>query len=224
MLQTPIVSKSHRLNELEQQCRNCSKCPVNCKETGLAFGGGNINAVFLIVGEACGENERVTGIPFVGKAGILLNEELASIGITRKHTYLCNVIKGRPAIDTGKGRKNRPPTEEELKACYPYIYEQIKLIAPLFILCLGSPAAKMVIRENFKISRDRGILEQSKFSIPAVATFHPSYVLRQITPDGHKEALEAFRRDLLFAKDKVRELVKTNKERFLESLKIPGED
>jgi uracil-DNA glycosylase len=133
----------------------------------------------MLVGEGPGENEDATGLPFVGRAGKLLDEILAAVNLTRQDVYLTNTVKCRAAVEEGGRMKNRPPRAGEIKACNPYLQSQMEAVKPKVILCLGGPAAKTLIDKDFRITKDRGKWYELQDGIKAMATFHPAYVLRQ---------------------------------------------
>jgi DNA polymerase len=132
----------------------------------------------MLVGEGPGENEDATGLPFVGRAGKLLDDILAAVNLTRGDVYLTNTVKCRAAVEEGGRMKNRPPRAGEIKACNPYLQGQMEAVNPEIILCLGGPAAKTLIDKDFRITKDRGKWYDID-GIKAMATFHPAYVLRQ---------------------------------------------
>jgi DNA polymerase len=133
----------------------------------------------MLIGEGPGENEDATGLPFVGRAGKLLDDILAAVDLTRRDVYITNIVKCRAAVEEGGRMKNRQPRTSEIKACNIYLQGQTEAIKPKIILCLGGPAAKTVIDKDFRITKDRGKWYDLEGGIKAMATFHPAYVLRQ---------------------------------------------
>ncbi|MBQ8641277.1 MAG: uracil-DNA glycosylase [Clostridia bacterium] len=156
--------------ELESSCRECRRCSLCRTRTNLVFGTGNRNADILFVGEAPGEQEDLQGIPFVGAAGQLLDLYLESVGIAREKVYIANILKCRPP-------RNRDPLPEEQDACMGYLRAQVKLIRPKMIVCLGRISAMRLIKPDFKITREHGIL-QKKGDFVMTAVYHPSALLR----------------------------------------------
>ena len=138
-------------NELYEQCRICDKCPLGKTKTNTVFGCGNQNARLMFVGEAPGEQEDKQGIPFVGAAGKLLDKYLDAVGILRDEVYIANILKCRPP-------HNRDPLPEEGDACIGFLREQVKLIRPEIIVCLGRISAMRLIKPDFKITREHGII------------------------------------------------------------------
>lgn len=160
-------------SELESVCQNCTACPLGKTRTNLVFGTGNKNAKLMFVGEAPGEQEDKTGIPFVGAAGQLLDKYLAAVGIEREDVYIANILKCRPPY-------NRDPLPEEGDACIGYLREQVKLIRPKMIVCLGRISAMRLIKPDYKITREHGeIVRRGAFAMTAV--YHPSALLRDAT-------------------------------------------
>ena len=136
-------------NSLERACRECTACQLCQRRTNVVFGVGNRNADILFVGEGPGEQEDLQGEPFVGAAGKLLDDMLSIIDLDRKQCYIANIVKCRPP-------GNRDPLEEEQDACVGYLWDQIALIRPKIIVCLGRIAATRLIRPDFRITREHG--------------------------------------------------------------------
>ena len=172
-------SREERLEELARQVAVCTKCDLALSRTNTVFGSGDPYSPLMLVGEGPGENEDATGLPFVGRAGKLLDDILAAVDLTRRDVYLTNIVKCRAAVEEGGRMKNRQPRTSEIKACNIYLQGQTEAIKPKLILCLGSPAAKTVIDKDFRITKDRGQWYDLEGGIKAMATFHPAYVLRQ---------------------------------------------
>ena len=157
-------------NELESACVNCRGCELWKTRTNLVFGCGNRNAELMFVGEGPGEREDATGIPFVGAAGMLLDKYLEAGGIEREDVYIANILKCRPP-------KNRDPLPAEEDACIDYLREQVRLIQPKVIVCLGRIAAMRLIKPDFKISVEHGTwFEKGDYLMTAV--YHPAALLR----------------------------------------------
>ena len=157
-------------NELYEQCRICDKCPLGKTKTNTVFGCGNQNARLMFVGEAPGEQEDKQGIPFVGAAGKLLDKYLDAVEILRDEVYIANILKCRPP-------HNRDPLPEEGDACIGFLREQVKLIRPEIIVCLGRIAAMRLIKPDFKITREHGVIVK-KGAFAMTAVYHPAALLR----------------------------------------------
>lgn len=156
--------------ELEERCRNCRACELHQTRTNVVFGVGNREAELMFIGEAPGENEDLSGIPFVGRAGKLFDKYLEAVDIPRESVYIANMLKCRPP-------KNRDPKPEEQDLCIDYLREQVRLIRPRFIVCLGRISAMRLIKPDFKITKEHGVwFRRGAFEICAV--YHPSLLLR----------------------------------------------
>jgi uracil-DNA glycosylase len=146
------------------------RCALHETRTNVVFGVGNPRADLVVVGEAPGQQEDRTGLPFVGPAGKLLDLLLLSVGLTRDEVYICNVLKCRPP-------QNRNPLPGEVECCAPYLHSQLELIAPRVLLAVGKFAAQTLIGTDAPVGRLRGRVHEYR-GIPLVATFHPAYLLR----------------------------------------------
>ena len=170
----------YTMETLAQSCAECQNCPLGATRTNLVFGTGNPNADLMFVGEAPGEQEDLSGIPFVGRAGQLLDKFLYAVDIDRKDVYIANILKCRPP-------KNRDPLPEEEDACIGYLREQVRLIKPKIIVCLGRISAMRLIKPDFKITKEHGMwFEKGTFFMTAV--YHPAALLRD--PRKKEEMLE----------------------------------
>ena len=156
--------------ELEEMCKTCTKCPLHQTRTNCVFGTGDRNADVLFVGEAPGEKEDLSGIPFVGAAGKLLDKYLEAVDIDRSRVYIANILKCRPP-------QNRDPQQTEQDQCIDYLRQQVKLIKPKIIVCLGRISAMRLIDPNYKITKEHGtIVKKGGYSMTAV--YHPAALLR----------------------------------------------
>jgi DNA polymerase len=168
--------KTKQLALLNEAIASCVKCPSLVTERLLTVPGeGNPNTKLVIVGEAPGEYESKTGRPFVGKAGELLTNTLAAMGIAREDVFIANCLKCRPP-------NNRTPSQEECQNCWPFLQLQLKIINPRVILCLGAVAAKNVLKMELSMSALRGkIFEYKDDPVDAkvICSWHPSYLLRK---------------------------------------------
>ncbi len=171
-------NREERLGELARQVAVCTRCDLALTRTNTVFATGDPYSPLMLVGEGPGENEDATGLPFVGRAGKLLDDILAAVDLTRQQVYITNIVKCRAAVQEGGRMKNRQPKAGEIRACNIYLQGQIEAVKPSIILCLGGPAAKTVIDKDFRITKDRGKWYDVD-GVKAMATFHPAYVLRQ---------------------------------------------
>lgn len=158
---------------LENACMSCEKCALCSTRTNVVFGVGNKDAKVMFIGEGPGEQEDLKGEPFVGPAGKLLDDMMSIIDLDRGNSYIANIVKCRPPM-------NRDPMETEQEACAAYLYEQIALVKPKIIVCLGRIAAMKLIREDFRITREHGTWTQ-KDGIWMTAIYHPSALLRDVS-------------------------------------------
>ena len=156
---------------LEQTCKSCQKCALADTRHNVVFGVGPRDAEVMCIGEGPGENEDLQGEPFVGRAGKLLDDMLELIDLDRtKNVYIANIVKCRPP-------QNRDPLNTEQDACIGYLRNQVALIRPKIIVCLGRVAAVRLIREDFKITREHGHW-LTKAGVQMTALYHPAAILR----------------------------------------------
>jgi uracil-DNA glycosylase family 4 len=159
------------LDQLRVEAESCTKCRLAESRTNVVFGVGSPDADLMFVGEAPGRNEDLQGEPFVGRAGQLLDQLLAEIGIDRPSVYIANVLKCRPP-------NNRDPLPDEIECCKGYLREQIRLIRPRVVVTLGNFATKLLLRTSTGITRLRGRSYPWWLDSTLVPTFHPAAALR----------------------------------------------
>jgi DNA polymerase len=158
---------------LQLAVSNCRKCSLCQSRHNTVFGTGDQNARVMVIGEAPGEEEDRQGLPFVGRAGLLLNQMLLAAGFSRERVYIANILKCRPP-------GNRNPEVEEMKACHDYLQQQIALVQPEVILAVGGVAAKNLLQSDEAVGRLRGRTHHyGESKIPLLVTYHPSYLLRK---------------------------------------------
>lgn len=179
-------------NDLRQTCLQCTKCGLCQTRTNVVFGVGKQDADILFIGEVPGEQEDLQGEPFVGPAGKLLDDMMSIIDLDRTNSYIANIVKCRPP-------RNRDPLETEQEACIGYLRNQVALIKPRIIVCLGRIAAMKIIREDFGITREHGTWV-NRNGIWMTAIYHPSALLRDVS-----KRPETFD-DLLSIRQKLREI------------------
>lgn len=158
------------LEQIKQIAQNCNKCALCRNRTKMVFGEGNENADIMFIGEGPGGDEDKEGIPFVGKAGKLMNQAFIGLGISRDLVYIANIVKCRPP-------NNRTPLKEEALACLDYLRNQVMIIKPKIIVLLGSTALKNILGEEYGITASRGKWIEKK-GIKYMPTFHPAALLR----------------------------------------------
>lgn len=180
------------MDELKKRCLSCQGCDLAKTRTNVVFGVGPVPSKIVFVGEGPGQNEDLQGEPFVGLAGQLLDDMLSIIDLSRRNCYITNIVKCRPP-------HNRDPLPQEQDACIGYLTEQLAILKPKIIVCLGRVAALRLIDPNFRISRDHGTWTY-RDGVFYTAMYHPSALLRDVT-----KRPETFT-DLLLLRDKAREL------------------
>lgn len=170
-----LATKAMNLEDLKSAMASFEGCNLKRTAKSLVFADGNPEAKLMLIGEAPGKDEDIQGLPFVGRAGQLLDKQLAAIGLDRRTAYITNVIPWRPP-------GNRPPTPQEIEICRPFIERHIELIKPDTILMLGGSSAKTLLKTKDGIMKLRGKWSDVKtdaISVRAIATLHPAYLLRQ---------------------------------------------
>lgn len=168
---------------LKADCLACTKCGLCETRHQVVVGVGDPTAEVMFIGEGPGENEDLKGEPFVGRAGHLLDQMLAAVGLSRQHNiYIANMVKCRPP-------KNRDPEEDEVAACRDWLNAQIELINPKIIVCLGRVAAIRFIDPNFKVTKEHGKFIEKDGRL-VMGTLHPAALLRN--PRNKPEAMEDF--------------------------------
>ena len=179
--------------ELKNACMGCTRCGLCETRHNVVFGVGNEYADILFIGEGPGEQEDLRGEPFVGPAGMLLDDMLSIIDVSReRNCYIANIVKCRPP-------RNRDPLETEQDACIDYLRSQVSLLQPKIIVCLGRIAAKRIIDPDYRITRQHGTWIR-KNGIWMTAIYHPSALLRDVS-----KRPETFD-DLLSIREKIREV------------------
>jgi DNA polymerase len=154
----------------DKEVRGCTKCRLCETRTNTVFGEGDPDAKIFFIGEGPGENEDLTGRPFVGRAGEMLNKWIAAMGLRREQVFIANIVKCRPP-------GNRVPAPDEVATCTPYLQRQLEIIRPKVIVTLGLPSAKYMLQSNLSMGRLRGQWHEWR-GIKLMPTFHPAYVLR----------------------------------------------
>ena len=168
---------------LAQEALSCEKCRLCQTRTHVVLGEGDPRASLMFIGEGPGQQEDLTGRPFVGAAGQLLDKMLAAIGMTRDQVYICNIVKCRPP-------QNRVPEPDERAACMDYLRQQVALVKPKVIVCLGSTPTRALLGDHMRITRDRGVWQLKK-GVWFMPTFHPAALLRD--QDKKRPAWEDFK-------------------------------
>jgi DNA polymerase len=174
------AEKAAALDRLQhRELGECTRCKLCHGRRNIVFGEGNPDADLMFVGEGPGEEEDRTGRPFVGRAGLLLNDMIRAMTLDREKVYIANVVKCRPP-------GNRDPETDEISSCQPFLYRQIEIIQPKVIVCLGRPAACLLFGRNTSLSALRGSVIRYQ-GAHLIATYHPSYLLRIKPPQRQKQ-------------------------------------
>lgn len=176
------------LSSLKSAAADCRACDLWKKGTQTVFGEGRRRAKVMFVGEQPGNEEDLTGKPFVGPAGRLFDEALAKAGIDRSQTYVTNVVKHFKWEPRGKRRIHKKPNAQEIKACHPWLEAELALIKPDIVVALGATAAQALLGPKFRVTKQRGQLFESTLAPYVMATVHPSSILR--APDDETRHLE----------------------------------
>ena len=179
------------LPALREAARHCRGCPLYRNATQTVFGTGRKSARLILVGEQPGNDEDLSGEPFVGPAGKVLDRALADAGIERGDAYVTNVVKHFKWVPAGRRRLHKKPNAREIGACLPWLDKEIELIRPHVLVCLGATAAQAILGPSFRVTRQRGLVLTSGFSEQTVATIHPSSILRQSTGEDREREFRA---------------------------------
>jgi DNA polymerase len=184
----PSLFDQRTISSLREAAADCTACDLYKNATQTVFGEGPRRADVILVGEQPGNEEDLSGKPFVGPAGRLLNNALIEAGIARDQVYVTNVVKHFKWEPRGKRRIHKKPNTLEINACRPWLEAEILLIRPRAIMLLGSTAAQALLGPQFRVTRERGKLIESPLAPFVMATIHPSSILR--APDAETRQLE----------------------------------
>jgi len=189
------------LDELRQAARGCRACDLYRNATQTVFGEGGEGAKLMLVGEQPGDREDIAGEPFVGPAGRLLDEALAEAGIDRSTVYVTNVVKHFKwrRAPSGKRRIHQKPDRAEVSACRPWLEGEIARVGPQLVVLMGATAAQAIFGASFRVTRQGGTVLPTSLGPPALATIHPSSVLRSRTSEERAAALAGLVADLRVA-------------------------
>ena len=183
----PLVPDRLSLKGLKEAAAGCTACPLHETGTQTVFGEGLVRAEILFVGEQPGDREDREGKPFVGPAGRLLDKALEEVGIDRRLAYVTNVVKHFKWTPKGKRRIHAKPNWSEIAACRPWLDAEVEVVEPRVIVCLGATAAQALLGREFRVTRRRGEVVDSGYGVPAIATVHPSSILRAEDEDREHE-------------------------------------
>ena len=184
------------LESLREAASGCRGCDLWEDATQTVFGDGGKHANVMLIGEQPGDREDIEGKPFVGPAGRILDEGLEAAQIARASVYVTNAVKHFRFTRRGKRRLHEKPNSQQVRACRPWLQAEVETVRPSLLVLLGATAAQSLLGPTFRVTQHRGKVIPTPLGIPAVATVHPSSILR--TPDGaaREEAMAAFIADL----------------------------
>jgi uracil-DNA glycosylase family protein len=184
------------LSKLREAARGCRGCHLWVNATQTVFGEGPRDAEVILVGEQPGDQEDRAGHPFVGPAGKLLDAALVEAGIDRRRVYVTNSVKHFKFVPIERGRRlHKKPNAAEIRACHPWLEEEIRLVKPRVVVALGATAGQALLGKQFRVTQDRGKVMGSELADAIVATVHPSSILRAPS-ESRQEAREEFVADL----------------------------
>ena len=166
------------LTKVRQAAKNCRNCDLWKRATQTVFGEGPVRADLMLVGEQPGNDEDLKGRPFVGPAGTLLDRALEDAGIDRRRVYVTNVVKHFKWEPRGKRRIHKKPRQSEIEACRPWLDDELAIVKPRALVCLGATAAQALLGRQFRVTAQRGDLVPSPLAPLVFATVHPSSILR----------------------------------------------
>ena len=184
------------LDGLRAAAAECTACPLYANATQTVFGEGQVGAAILFVGEQPGDSEDLAGRPFVGPAGRLLDRCIEEAGIDRSRAYVTNAVKHFKWVPRGARRIHSKPNSMEIAACFPWLEAEIAAVKPRVVVALGATAAQALFGRAFRVTRDRGRPVASRFAPHAMATVHPSSLLRAPDEETRHRETERFIADL----------------------------
>ena len=187
------------LKSLREEASHCRACPLWKDATQTVFGEGPQHARIMLVGEQPGDKEDLTGKPFVGPAGQMLNRALDDAGVDRGKAYVTNAVKHFKFVPRGKIRLHQKPTTPEIRACRPWYERELVAIKPALVVAMGATAAQSVFGKITPINKNRGRLIELDHGIKALVTVHPSYLLRLPDADAKAQEYRRFVDDLKIA-------------------------
>jgi uracil-DNA glycosylase len=202
-----LIPDKPRLDELREAAAECTACPLFRYATQIVFGEGPERAAILFVGEQPGDSEDLAGRPFVGSAGKLLDRCLKAAGIDRRQAYVTNAVKHFKWVPRGARRIHGKPNSMEIAACFPWLEAEIAVVKPRIVVALGATAAQALFGKAFRVTRERGRLIPSRWAPYAMATVHPSSLLRAPDEEARHREMALFIEDL----KKVAEMLRSIK-------------
>jgi DNA polymerase len=184
---------------LREAARGCTACPLYKNATQTVFGEGPKQPALMLLGEQPGDREDLSGKPFVGPAGQILDRALEEAGIDRAAVYVTNTVKHFKWEPRGKRRIHQKPNSRDIAACRPWFEAELRVVRPNVLVCLGSTAGQAIFGPAFRVTRERGKVLESEFAPRVVATVHPSSLLRQPDEESREREYALFVKDLRVA-------------------------
>ena len=208
MTAAPFVPLHKSLPRLRQAAAGCKGCDLWKRGTQTVFGEGGTHSRIMLIGEQPGDREDRTGRPFVGPAGSLLDEALVQADIDRKDVYVTNAVKhfSWEPDERGKRRIHKKPRASEINACRPWLDAEISVIKPVIVVCMGATAAQALFGKDFSVTRQRGNFLETALAPHAMATIHPSAILRARDSETRHQQMRSFVEDLKKVADLLREM------------------
>ena len=187
------------IDQLRSEAARCQACDLYKEATQTVFGEGAEHSRLMLVGEQPGDQEDIQGHPFVGPAGRVLERGLDEAGTDRRRVYVTNAVKHFRFTRRGKRRLHEKPNASQVRACRPWLEAEIEVVKPRLLVLLGATAAQAVMGPAFRVSRQRGEVLESPFGVAALATVHPSSILRAVDDESRDAAMASFIADLRVA-------------------------
>jgi len=191
-----LIPNEPRVEELREAAAECTACPLYRNATQTVFGEGPEHARVMFVGEQPGDSEDLAGHPFVGPAGKLLDRCMKEAGIDRARAYVTNAVKHFKWVPRGPRRIHSKPSSMEIAACFPWLEAEIAAVKPRVVVALGATAAQALFGKAFRVTKERGRLVPSRFAPYALATVHPSSLLRAPDEETRQREMQLFVEDL----------------------------
>src|SRR5439155_8633242 len=191
-----LIPQEASLDDVRDAAAECTACPLFRNATQTVFGEGPERAQIMFVGEQPGDSEDLAGHPFVGPAGKLLDSCMRAAGIDRSRAYVTNAVKHFKWVPRGTRRIHSKPNSMEIAACFPWLEADIAAVKPKVVVALGATAAQALFGKAFRVTRERGRLVASRFAPYAMATVHPSSLLRAPDEETRHREIAHFTEDL----------------------------
>jgi len=199
-----LIPERPSLGRVRAASKDCRACDLWKRGTQTVFGEGGRKAALMLIGEQPGDQEDLSGHPFVGPAGGVLDKALDAAGIDREAVYVTNVVKHFKWEPRGKRRIHKKPNAAEIAACRPWLDTEIQLVAPRAIVCLGATAAQALLGRAFKVTAHRGEFVESPLAPLVMATVHPSSILRAPDDETRRRETQRFIEDLKMAATRLK--------------------